>query len=280
MAGNARTETSKAASEGLWSRCEGCGEILYRKTLESNFSVCNRCGFHFRIKPSKYIEILLDDGKLEEIDDGLAPADPLAFPDYARKLKEAKARTGHSEAFIYGRGTLAGFPIVFGVMDFDFIGGSMGSVVGERVARAIRIARFERRPLVVVAMSGGARMQEGTLSLMQMAKTAAELGLLRQAGIPYIAVPVDPCTGGVSASFAMLGDVNISEPGALIGFAGRRVIEETIGEKLPPGFQTSEFLLKHGMLDVVVPRRDLKETIGRILAVLWRPPAGRPEPQT
>lgn len=279
MPESVRTGTDKAGSEGLWSRCEGCGEILYRKTLESNFSVCNRCGFHFRIKPGKYVEILLDEGNLEEIDDGLVPADPLGFPDYPRKLKEAAAKTGHSEAFIYGRGCLAGCPIVFGVMDFDFIGGSMGSVVGERVARAIRIARSERRPLVIVAMSGGARMQEGTLSLMQMAKTAAELGLLRQAGIPYIAVPVDPCTGGVSASFAMLGDVIISEPGALIGFAGRRVIEETIGEKLPPGFQTSEFLLKHGMLDAVVPRRDLKETIARILAVLWRLPSGTLEPE-
>ncbi|MEO0073181.1 MAG: acetyl-CoA carboxylase, carboxyltransferase subunit beta [candidate division WOR-3 bacterium] len=280
MPENVRTAADRAGSEGLWSRCDGCGEILYRKTLESNFSVCNRCGFHFRIKPSKYVEILLDDGRLEEIVDGLAPTDPLGFPDYPRKLKEATTKTGHSEAFVYGRANLAGFPIVFGVMDFDFIGGSMGSVVGERVARAIRIARSERRPLIIVAMSGGARMQEGTLSLMQMAKTAAELGLLRQAGVPYIAIPVDPCTGGVSASFAMLGDVIISEPGALIGFAGRRVIEETIGEKLPPGFQTSEFLLKHGMLDVVVPRRDLKETISRILAVLWRLPASPARSQT
>jgi acetyl-CoA carboxylase carboxyl transferase subunit beta len=263
--------------DGLWSRCDGCGEILYRKTLESNSFVCNRCGFHFRISPVKYIEILLDDGRLDELDAGLEPADPLGFPDYARKLKDQREKSGRVDGLVYGRGSISGCPVVLAVMDFGFIGGSMGSVVGEKVARAIRLARAERRPLLIVAMSGGARMQEGILSLMQMAKTSAELGLLRRDGVPYIALPVDPCTGGVSASFAMLGDVIVSEPGALIGFAGRRTIEGTIGEKLPEGFQTAEFCLKHGTLDAVVPRRDLKDAITKILAVLW--PKSKYEPR-
>jgi len=253
----------------MWFRCNGCGEILYRKTLESNFFICTRCGYHFRINPNKYIQILLDDGRLEELDAGLAPADPLEFPDYPKKLKEAQEKTGRTEGLVYGRGAISGCPVVLAVMDFGFIGGSMGSVVGEKIARAIRLARTERRPLLIIATSGGARMHEGAFSLMQMAKTSAELGLLRRDRVPYIAIPVDPCTGGVTASFAMLGDVIISEPGALIGFAGRRTIEGTIGEKLPEGFQTAEFSLKHGALDAVVPRRDLRETLIRILSILW-----------
>jgi acetyl-CoA carboxylase carboxyl transferase subunit beta len=254
----------------MWFRCTGCGEILYRKTLEANFFICTRCGYHFRINPDKYIQILLDDGKLEELDPDLAPADPLGFPDYPKKLKEAQLKTGRTEGLVYGRGDIGGIPVVLAVMDFGFIGGSMGSVVGEKIARAIRLARTERKPLLIIATSGGARMHEGAFSLMQMAKTSAELGLLRKERIPYIAIPVDPCTGGVTASFAMLGDVIISEPGALIGFAGRRTIEGTIGEKLPEGFQTAEFCLKHGTLDAVVPRRDLRDTLIRILSILWR----------
>jgi acetyl-CoA carboxylase carboxyl transferase subunit beta len=253
----------------MWFRCNGCGEILYRKTLESNFFICTRCGYHFRINPDKYIQILLDDGRLEELDADLAAADPLKFPDYPKKLKEAQEKTGRTEGLVYGRGAIGGCPVVLAVMDFGFIGGSMGSVVGEKIARAIRLARTERRPLLIIATSGGARMHEGAFSLMQMAKTSAELGLLRKERVPYIAIPVDPCTGGVTASFAMLGDVIISEPGALIGFAGRRTIEGTIGEKLPEGFQTAEFCLKHGTLDAVVPRRDLRETLIRILSILW-----------
>ncbi|MEO0079940.1 MAG: acetyl-CoA carboxylase, carboxyltransferase subunit beta [candidate division WOR-3 bacterium] len=267
-----------ATPDGLWFRCNGCGEILYRKTLESNFFVCTRCGYHFRINPEQYIRILLDDGRLEELDPGLSSVDPLGFPDYPAKLKEAQEKTRRTEAVIYGRAKIAGCPVVFAVMDFNFMGGSMGSVVGEKVARAIRLARTERTPLVIVATSGGARMQESLFSLMQMAKTAAELGLLRQARIPFISIPVDPCTGGVMASFASLGDVILTEPGALLGFAGARVIEEGIGEKLPEGFQRAEFLLKHGLIDAVVPRRNLRETIIKILAVLWPRPENEPGP--
>ena len=256
----------------MWFRCDSCGEILYRKTLEANYFVCTRCGHHFRVKPEKYIEILLDDGRLEELDADLAPADPLKFPGYADKLKETRKKTGRLDGLIYGRGTLGGTPVVLAVMDFSFIGGSMGSVVGEKVARAIRLGCAERRPVIIIATSGGARMHESMFSLMQMAKTSAELGLLRAARVPFISIPVDPCTGGVSASFAMLGDVIITEPGALIGFAGRRTIEGTIGEKLPEDFQTAEFSLKHGIVDLIVPRRDLRETIKRILAVLWPKP--------
>jgi acetyl-CoA carboxylase carboxyl transferase subunit beta len=255
--------------DGMWFRCNSCGEILYRKTLESNFFICNRCGYHFRISPEQYIQIILDDGRLDELDERLAPEDPLGFPDYPKKLKEAQEKTGRAEGVVYGRAAIGGCPVVFAVMDFSFIGGSMGSVVGEKIARAIRLARAERRPLLIISTSGGARMQEGAYSLMQMAKTSAELGLLRKERVPYVAIPVDPCTGGVSASFAMLGDVIISEPGALIGFAGRRTIEGTIGEKLPEGFQTAEFCLKHGTLDAVVPRRDLREALIRILSILW-----------
>ncbi len=253
----------------LWFRCNRCGEIIYRKTLESNFYVCNRCGFHFRVSPDDYIRILLDEGTWEELDTGLIAVDPLKFPKYPEKVKEAREKTGRNDAFSYGRGKIGGCPVSFGVMDFSFIGGSMGSVVGEKVARAIRLARQERMPLVIVATSGGARMQEGILSLMQMAKTSAELALLRRERVPYISIPVDPCTAGVMASFASLGDVIISEPGALLGFAGQRVIEDTIGQKLPEGFQRAEFMLKHGLIDIVVPRRNLRETVIKLLAVLW-----------
>ncbi|MEO0067571.1 MAG: acetyl-CoA carboxylase, carboxyltransferase subunit beta [candidate division WOR-3 bacterium] len=273
-------EPVKAGKEAqtLWFRCAGCSEIIYRKTLESNFFVCNRCGYHFRISPDDYIRILLDEGTWEELDTNLIALDPLNFPKYQEKLREARQKTGRADAFSYGRGAIAKTPVVFGVMDFGFIGGSMGSVVGEKVCRAIRLAREERRPLVIVATSGGARMQEGILSLMQMAKTSAELGLLRRARVPFISIPIDPCTAGVMASFASLGDVIISEPNALLGFAGQRVIEDTIGEKLPEGFQRAEFMLKHGLVDIVVSRRNLKTTVARILSVLWHKPKYEPGP--
>lgn len=231
--------------------------------------MCNRCGYHFRITPDDYIRILLDENSWEELDTNIVPLDPINFPRYQEKVKESQKKAGRNDAFSYGRGKITGCPIVFGVMDFSFIGGSMGSVVGEKVARAIRRAREERRPLIIVATSGGARMQEGIVSLFQMAKTSAELGLLHRARIPFISIPVDPCTAGVMASFASLGDVIISEPGALLGFAGQRVIEDTIGEKLPEGFQRAEFMLKHGLIDLVVPRRNLRETVANLLSVLW-----------
>lgn len=273
-------EPVKAGKEAevLWFRCAGCNEIIYRKTLESNFFVCNRCGYHFRISPDDYIRILLDEGTWEEVDASLIAADPLNFPKYQEKLKEARQKTGRADAFAYGRGAVEKIPVVLGVMDFGFIGGSMGSVVGEKVARAIRLARAERRPLVIVATSGGARMQEGILSLMQMAKTSAELGLLRRARVPFISIPIDPCTAGVMASFASLGDVIVSESNALLGFAGQRVIEDTIGEKLPEGFQRAEFMLRHGLVDIVVSRRNLKQTVVRILSVLWQKPKYEPGP--
>ena len=264
--------------DGQWLRCDGCGEILYRKTLETNYFICPRCGHHFRIPPDRYIEIILDDGRLEELDADLAASDPLKFPRYREKIRQARARTNKVDGFSYGRAAVSGTTVIFGIMDFRFIGGSMGSVVGEKVARAILLGREERKPVIVVSTSGGARMYEGIFSLMQMAKTSAELGLLKQAGIPFISIPVDPCTAGVMASYASLGDVIISEPGALLGFAGARVIENTIGEKLPEGFQRAEFLLEHGMIDKVVPRRDLKETLTHILAVIW--PEQDHEPST
>ena len=257
--------------DGLWLRCDSCSEILYRKTLEQNLFICPRCNHHFRIGCRKYVEILLDDGKLEELDANLAPADPLGFPDYLDKVKKTQAKTGLREGFIYGRGAISGMPVSFGAMDFSFFGGSMGSVVGEKIARAIRLGRDERRPVVIVATSGGARMQEGINSLMQMAKTSAELALLARAGIPYIGILIDPCTAGVMASFASLGDVIIAEPGALLGFAGARVIEQTIREKLPEGFQRSDFMLKHGMVDMVVSRRDMRETVARLISLLFPP---------
>lgn len=258
--------------DGLWLRCDSCSEILYRKTLEQNLFICPRCNFHFRINCRKYVEILLDDGKLEELDTNLVPKNPLDWPDYVEKVKQAQTKTGLKEGFIYGRAQIGGCPVVFGAMDFSFIGGSMGSVVGEKVARAIRLGAQERRPVVIVATSGGARMQEGINSLMQMAKTSAELALLAQARVPYFGILINPCTAGVMASYASLGDVIIAEPGAQLGFAGPRVIEQTIGEKLPEGFQRSDFMLKHGLVDIVVSRRDLRDTVSRLLSLLWSEP--------
>jgi len=254
---------------GLWLRCDSCGEILYRKTLEQNLFICSRCSYHFRISAKKYIEIVLDPNSFEEYDQNLVAGNPLEFPNYADKFGEAQKKTGYQEGFIYGRGMVNKQPIIFGVMDFAFMGGSMGSVVGEKVARSIRKARFEKIPLIIFATSGGARMQEGIFSLMQMAKTSAELALLAQDQIPYIVIVTNPTMAGVMASYASLGDIIISEPKALLGFAGARVIEGTIGEKLPDGFQTAEFLQKHGFIDVVVPRKFLKQTLSNIIEITW-----------
>lgn len=258
--------------DGLWLKCEACGDILYRKQLEENLGICPKCGFHFRISYERYIKLLLDDGRLELFDENLSSVDPLQFMKYKEKLKESQARTGLKEGVVTGRARLGGQEVIFGITEFEFIGGSMGSVVGEKVARAVARAREERIPLVMITASGGgARMQEGILSLMQMAKTSARLAQLSQARVPYITVLTHPTMAGVMASFASLGDVVIAEPGALLGFAGPRVIEQTIGEKLPPGFQRAEFLRDHGMVDMVVSRKELRETLIRLLRLLWPP---------
>jgi acetyl-CoA carboxylase carboxyl transferase subunit beta len=262
--------TSRARREvptDVFEKCPGCGEILYRERLAQNLNVCPTCGHHLRVSAEAYLSILLDGETFDELDEGLRAADPLGFKDlkpYPQRIAQAEAK-GKAEAVITGTGQIDGIPVVIGVMDFGFIGGSMGAVVGEKIARAARTALASRVPLVIVSASGGARMQEGIYSLMQMAKTSAALARLHDAGIPYVSVLTDPTTGGVTASFSMLGDVNIAEPGALVGFAGPRVIEETIKQELPSGFQRAEFVLVHGMVDLVVDRRDLKESIARVL---------------
>ncbi|MBI2840893.1 MAG: acetyl-CoA carboxylase carboxyltransferase subunit beta [Acidobacteria bacterium] len=258
----------KGVPEGLWVRCNNCREALFRKQVVENMNCCPKCQYHFRLTAKERIEMLLDDGVFEEYDADLTPADPLNFTDlkpYASRLKAAYASTGLREAFITSRGTMGGIPVVLGVMEYNFIGGSMGSVVGEKVTRAIEMSLTEKIPLILISCSGGARMMEGALSLMQMAKISAALARLHAEAIPYISVLTDPTTGGVTASFAMLGDLNIAEPKALIGFAGPRVIEQTIRKKLPDGFQRSEFLLEHGMLDALVPRPQMREYLIRSL---------------
>jgi len=256
--------------EGLWSKCENCKEILYRKDVIKNLSVCPKCSFHFRLSARERLELFFD-GPWEEFDSGLVSADPLGFHDskpYADRLKAGKAKTDSYDAVVSAVGTMGGRRTVIAAMEYGFIGGSMGVVVGEKVTRAIEKAVAEKLPLIVVSCSGGARMMEGTLSLMQMAKISAALVRLQQAKLPFISVLTDPTTGGVTASYAMLGDLNVAEPGALIGFAGPRVIEQTIRQKLPEGFQRSEFLLEHGMLDLVVDRRELKKALVRSLQLL------------
>jgi acetyl-CoA carboxylase carboxyl transferase subunit beta len=254
--------------EGLWLKCEGCKEIIYAKELERNLQICPKCGYHFRIGARQRIRLLLDEATPREVFAEIRPTDPLHFEDsrpYATRLKDYQKRTGEKDAVVVVEGHLDEVPVVLAAMEYTFMGGSMGSVVGEKIARAAELARDRRVPLVVVSASGGARMQEGVLSLMQMAKIAAALAQLRERRVPYVSILTDPTTGGVTASFAMLGDVNLAEPGALIGFAGPRVIQQTIGQELPEGFQTSEFLLERGFLDLVVPRPQLKETVARCL---------------
>jgi acetyl-CoA carboxylase carboxyl transferase subunit beta len=254
--------------EGLWVKCEGCKEAIYSKDLEANLRVCHRCGYHFRLDADTRIRQLLDEDAPEELFYRVAPTDPLGFRDtqrYKDRLKSYQQAVGEKDAVIVVEGRLEGIPVVLAVMQYRFMGGSMGSVVGEKITRAVERALDRERPLIVVSASGGARMQEGVLSLMQMAKIAAALARLREARVPYLSVLTDPTTGGVTASFAMLGDLNVAEPGALIGFAGPRVIEQTIRESLPEGFQRSEFLLEHGFLDLVVERAELKSTLARCL---------------
>jgi acetyl-CoA carboxylase carboxyl transferase subunit beta len=258
----------KIRTEGLWVKCEGCRQIIWKKDLEENLNVCPKCGKHFRIDARTRLANLFDNGEYETFSDNLASTDPLKFVDlkpYSERLKRAQEETGLTDAVINGRGTLNGRPIVISAMEYSFIGGSMGSVVGEVITRAVEDALASKRPLIIISASGGARMMEGVLSLMQLAKISAALAKLDEARVPYVSVLTDPTTGGVTASFAMLGDLNIAEPGALIGFAGPRVIEQTIRQKLPPGFQRSEFLLEHGMLDAVVHRKEMKSYIGRAL---------------
>ena len=251
----------------VFDKCPGCGEILYRERLAQNSNVCPNCGHHLRISAEEYVELLVDSDSFEELDPHLRAADPLKFRDlkaYPDRIAAAEGK-GKTEALLSGSGTLDGIPVVVAVMDFSFIGGSMGSVVGEKITRAGKVALSRRTPFIVVSASGGARMQEGIYSLMQMAKTAAVLARLHEAGLPYISILTNPTTGGVTASYAMLGDVNLAEPLALIGFAGPRVIEETIKQELPKGFQRSEFLLEHGMVDQVVDRRKLRATVALLL---------------
>ncbi len=251
--------------EGLWVKCDNCKEIIYRKEVDKNFKVCPKCDYHFRISASERLPYLVDEGSFLEVEDGLSPRDFLNFKDYKDKLKSSRKKTGLKDAIISGEAKIGGKSVSLVVMDFNFMGGSMGSVVGEKIARAIERAIEKRTPFVSVASSGGARMQEGILSLMQMAKTSAAAARLGEAGLPFISVLTDPTFGGVTASFAMLGDIIIAEPKSLIGFAGPRVIAETIKQQLPAGFQRAEFLQDHGMIDAIVPRREMRVTLGKIL---------------
>jgi len=258
----------KVRTEGLWVKCDDCRQVIWKKDLEENLNVCPKCGKHFRIDARTRLAQLFDEGEYETFSDNLASTDPLKFTDlkpYSERLKRAQEETGLSDAVINARGKLNGRPVVVSAMEYGFIGGSMGSVVGEVITRAIEQSLESKQPLIIVSASGGARMMEGVLSLMQLAKISAALAKLDEVRVPFISVLTDPTTGGVTASFAMLGDLNIAEPGALIGFAGPRVIEQTIRQKLPPGFQRSEFLLEHGMLDAVVHRKELKAYISRAL---------------
>jgi acetyl-CoA carboxylase carboxyl transferase subunit beta len=262
------TGEKRVRTEGLWVKCEGCRQIIWKKELDENLNVCPKCQRHFRIDARTRLQLLLDDNQYETFDESLASTDPLNFVDvrpYAERLRRAKAESGANDAIVNAAGKLAGRDVVISAMEYSFIGGSMGAVVGEGITRAIERATRERKPLIIVSASGGARMMEGVVSLMQMAKISAALARLDDAHVPYISVLTDPTTGGVTASFAMLGDLNIAEPDALIGFAGPRVIEQTIRTKLPEGFQRSEFLLDHGMLDAVVHRKDMKSYIARAL---------------
>ena len=263
-------EAESRVPEGLYVKCTSCKEIIYRKEILSRLSVCPKCSFHFRISARERLEMLAD-GAWEEFDADLVSSDPLRFTDtkpYASRLKDGREKTGSADALVSAVATMGGQPTVMAVMEYGFIGGSMGVVVGEKVTRSIERAIAEKLPLLVVSCSGGARMMEGTLSLMQMAKISAALARLDEARLPFISLLTDPTTGGVTASYAMLGDLNVAEPGALIGFAGPRVIEQTIRQKLPEGFQRAEFLLEHGMIDLVVDRRELKPTLVRSFQLL------------
>ncbi|HTK81387.1 MAG TPA: acetyl-CoA carboxylase, carboxyltransferase subunit beta [Bacteroidota bacterium] len=280
MAWFRRSKASIAASDpqrkdipdGMWTKCEGCGEIIHRKQLEQQMFTCLKCNYHFRIGSAEYISILIDENSFKEMDRKMRSSDPLKFVDnkpYKDRIRDTIRKTELNDAVRTGTGKIGGIKVTIAVMDFGFIGGSMGSVVGEKVARVIDKARKSEYPLIIISSSGGARMMEGALSLMQLAKTSARLAQLSDVGVPFISVMTDPTTGGVTASYAMLGDINIAEPGALIGFAGPRVIKQTIGKDLPEGFQRSEFQMEHGFVDTVVHRKEMKETITRLLKLMW-----------
>jgi len=261
--------------EGLWTKCVGCGGTIITKDIEDNLNVCPKCNHHYRVSARKRLELLLDEGSFTELDAGLVSVDFLTFKDtksYQERIDAALAKGGSKDAIICGSGAIEGTPVQICVFDFSFMGGSMGSVVGEKITRGIERAIAARTPVIIISASGGARMQESILSLMQMAKTSAALAKLREEGLPFVSILTDPTTGGVTASFAMLGDINMSEPKALIGFAGPRVIEQTIRQKLPEGFQRAEYLLDHGMVDVIVERGRMKEQLSSILKMLYRQP--------
>jgi acetyl-CoA carboxylase carboxyl transferase subunit beta len=260
--------------ENLWDKCPQCAKMIFHRDLEANLRVCPHCGHHMRLSARRRLETLYDDGEYTRIELPKTPTDPLRFRDrkrYADRIKEAREKTGEQDAIIVAHGKLGGLPAVIAVLDFEFLGGSMGIAVGEAIVVAAKLAALQQAPLVVVPASGGARMQEGALSLMQLPRTVIAADEVKEAGLPFIVILTDPTTGGVSASFAMLGDIAIAEPGAVIGFAGARVIEETIREKLPPGFQRSEYLRDHGMIDMVVARHKLRETLVRIVRMLMTP---------
>ncbi|OGW42441.1 MAG: acetyl-CoA carboxylase subunit beta [Nitrospirae bacterium RBG_16_43_11] len=254
--------------EGLWIKCNYCREIIYRKEVEKSSMVCPKCKYHFYISIEDRIAIMLDEGSFHELDKSIYSLDPLEFKDsvkYKDRIKNYQKSTGYADAFVYGEAKINDSPVVIGIFNFKFMGGSMGSVVGEKILRATETSMNKKLPLIIVSASGGARMQEGILSLMQMAKTSAAISRLSEMGVPYISILTDPTFGGVTASFAMLGDIIIAEPKALIGFAGPRVVEQTIKQQLPEGFQRAEFLLEHGMIDMIVERKRLKETLAKVI---------------
>lgn len=259
--------------EGLWTKCQGCSASILTKEIVDNQQVCPKCGHHYRIAPRKRLQLLLDDGAWQEFDANITSVDFLAFKDsksYQERIDAAVAKGGSRDAVICVEGAIEGIATQVAIFDFSFMGGSMGSVVGEKITRSIERGLEKKQPVIVISASGGARMQESILSLMQMAKTSAALSKLKRAGLPFISILTDPTTGGVTASFAMLGDLNIAEPKALIGFAGPRVIEQTIRQKLPEGFQRSEYLLDHGMVDMIVPRQEMRTTLAQVLAMLTK----------
>jgi acetyl-CoA carboxylase carboxyl transferase subunit beta len=279
-----RSKSSRPAEgvpDGIATKCAKCSEIIFVRDFERNLQVCNKCGHHHRLTAAERLEITVDEGSFQEMDGGLTSVDTLTFPEYSDKLTKARGTSASSEAVVTGAASIEGLPVIIGVADFSFMGGSMGSVVGEKIARAMERGARERLPVVMFSSSGGARMQEGLLSLMQMAKTSAAAGRLDRERVPYIVVLTDPTTGGVYASYACLGDVILAEPGAIVGFAGRRVGNQDAGVRLPDNFQTSEFQLEHGMVDRVVPRKDLRATLASLLEFFSDAPrpTSQPEPE-